>query len=204
MIDRDKFFAHVRGDPFGGRMTQGQVDGSNAILEAWDARPDLTDLRWLAYMLATAKWETAHTMQPIEEYGHGAGHTYGVPDVQTGQAYYGRGYVQLTWKANYAKMAALTGTDLVEHPELALDPKLAALIMFEGMKGGLFTGVGLPKYFNATVDDPYNARRIVNGLDRATEISMNHRAFLAGLFDVPAGNGTDACAAAPGWKPEGA
>jgi predicted chitinase len=82
---------------------------------------------------------------------------------------------------NYQKMAALTGTDLVNHPELALDPKIAALVMFDGMKGGLFTGVGLPRYFDATHDDPVNARRIINGTDHANDIAQIHSAFLAAL-----------------------
>jgi putative chitinase len=179
MIDRDRFFGRIRVNPFGGTLKQGQVDGCNAILEAWQSRPDFTDLRWLAYMLATAKHETAHTMKPIEEYGKGQGQPYGVP--VNGHAYYGRGYVQLTWAVNYARMAALTGVDLVGHPELALEPRLAALIMLEGMKGGLFTGVGLPRYFNGTADDPVNARRIINGTDRAEEIAAIHAGFLAGL-----------------------
>lgn len=85
-IDRDRFFGLARGNPFSGRMTQDQVDGCNAILDGWEARPDFTDRRWLAYMLATAKWETAHTMQPIEEYGKGRGHSYGAADPGTGQA----------------------------------------------------------------------------------------------------------------------
>lgn len=181
MIDRDKFFGRVRVNPFGNALHQGQVDGCNAILDAWEARHDMTDRRWLAYMLATAKWETAHTMQPIEEYGRGRGRAYGELDAATGQTYYGRGYVQLTWKPNYAKMAALTGVDLVNHPELALEPKIAALIMFEGMKGGLFTGVGLGRYFSATADDPVNARRIINGSDKAEEIAAIHAAFLQGV-----------------------
>jgi predicted chitinase len=181
MIDRRKFFDRARARPFGGTLTQGQVDGCNAILDGWEARPELTDPRWLAYMLATAKWETAHTMQPIEEWGKGRGRAYGKPDQVTGRTYYGRGYVQLTWMGNYARMAALTGVDLVTRPELALEPKLAALIMFEGMKGGLFTGVGLPKYFNDTVDDPVGARRIINGTDHAPEIAEIHRAFLAAV-----------------------
>lgn len=180
MIDRDRFFARIRANPFGGVMHQGQVDGLNAILDAWESREDMNDRRWLAYMLATAKWETAHTMKPIEEIGKGRRRPYGVPTVD-GRVFYGRGYVQLTWATNYAKMAALTGTDLVEHPELALDPKIAAIILFEGMKGGLFTGVGLPRYFSDAVDDPVNARRIINGTDRAEEIAAIHHAFLAGL-----------------------
>lgn len=181
MIDRDAFFAKARAHPFGGLLNQPQVNGCNFILDTWEQWGEGRDLRWLAYMLATTKWETAHTMQPIEEYGHGAGHSYGNPDPATGKTYYGRGYVQLTWKQNYAKMAALTGADLVNHPELALDFKIAALVMFEGMKGGLFTGVGLPRYFNATTDDPVNARRVINGTDHAGDIAEIHRAFLAAL-----------------------
>lgn len=179
MIDRDKFFAAVRSNPFSGKMTQQQVDGCNAILNEWEARKDFTDPRWLAYMLATAKWETAHTMHPVEEIGRGQGMQYGVP--VKGQVYYGRGYVQLTWATNYARMAALTGADLVNHPELALDPKIAAAIMFEGMRAGLFTGVGLPRYFNDHVDDPVNARRIINGTDHCEDIARIHAGFLAGL-----------------------
>lgn len=182
MIDRAKFFtdagvlALFRGD-----YSPRQAAGLNTILDEWQGRAGFTDLRWLAYMLATVFHETARTMQPIEEYGKGSGLAYGEPDPETGQTYYGRGYVQLTWKANYAKMATLTGADLVGHPELALDPKIAALVMFEGMRSGLFTGVGLPRYFNDTTDDPVNARRVINGTDKAEMIADYHRAFLAAL-----------------------
>jgi putative chitinase len=179
MIDRDRFFARVRETAFGGLMHQGQVDGCNAILDVWEARA-FVDRRWLAYMLATTKWETAHTMKPIEEIGKGRGRPYGVPAID-GRVFYGRGYVQLTWATNYAKMAALTGADLVGHPELALDPEIAAVILLEGMKGGMFTGVGLSRYFNGAVDDPVNARRIINGTDHADDIAAIHAGFLAGL-----------------------
>lgn len=179
MINRDKFFSLARMNPFDGAMKQSQVDGCTFILDAWEKWSEGKDRRWLAYMLATTKHETAHTMKPIEEYGKGAGRAYGV--AVNGHVYYGRGFVQLTWAVNYAKMAALTGVDLVNHPELALDPKIAALIMFEGMRGGMFTGVGLPRYFSATADDPVNARRIINGTDKAEEIADIHRAFLEAL-----------------------
>lgn len=196
MINRTAFFDAARARPFGGTLTQGQVDGINAILDAWEARPEFTDLRWLAYMLATAKHETANTMQPIGEYGGDAyffrmydpegergefARRNGNTEPGDGVRFHGRGYVQLTWRSNYAKMAALTGVDLVGHPELALEPKIAALIMFEGMKSGLFTGVGLGTYFNQIRDAPVSARKIINGLDRADEIAAIHRDFLAAL-----------------------
>ena len=180
MIDRDRFFSQIRETPFGGLMHQRQVDGCNAILDAWEAHTGFTDRRWLAYMLATAKWETAHTMKPIEEIGKGHGRPYGRPTAD-GRVFYGRGYVQLTWATNYAKMAALTGVDLVGQPDLALDPEIAAVILLEGMKGGMFTGVGLPRCFNDAVDDPVTARRIINGTDHAADIAAIHAGFLTGL-----------------------
>lgn len=35
------------------------------------------------------------------------------------------------------------------------------------MRDGKFTGVGLSRYINANKCDFYNARRIVNGMDKA-------------------------------------
>lgn len=181
-IRRKVFFDEVRAGLFGRTLTQGQVDGMNVILNEWEERM-LTDLRWLAYMLATVKWETAHTMQPIEEYGKGEGREYGIPDPETGFAYYGRGYVQLTWKENYAKMGKLLGVDLVHNPDLALNELVAMQIMFEGMmtdKSGVgdFTGVALERYFNDVTEDWVNARRIINGTDHAQEIAnIAHRFY---------------------------
>ena len=155
------------------------------LLAADAAIPRLT---CAAYMLATAEWETWHTFAPVEEAGRGVGKPYGAPvavplpdGTTTHNTYYGRGYVQLTWATNYAKMARLTGADLVGQPDLALDPEIAAVILLEGMKGGLFTGVGLPRYFSDAVDDPVGARRIINGTDHAADIAAIHAGFLAGL-----------------------
>lgn len=169
-IDRDKFFPRARATVFRGSMTQPQVDGVNSLLDTWEAGT-ATDLRWLAYALATAFHETAATMQPIAEYGHGAGRRYGVPDPRTGHIYYGRGYVQLTWYDNYAAMSPIVGVDLVADPEKALDPKIAAKIMFYGMEHGSFTGRGLPTYFHDQYADWINARRIINGTDCAAQIA---------------------------------
>lgn len=165
MID---FFAQVRAELFGGRLTQGQVDGLNAILTA---APEGIDRRWLAYALATTHHETARTMRPIREYGRGAGRRYGEPDPETGHIYYGRGYVQLTWRTNYEKMGELLGHDLVNNPDLAMRPDIAAQIMFKGMTLGTFTGKKFADYFNDDKTDWFRARRIINGMDRAELIA---------------------------------
>lgn len=177
------FFATLRRSVFGGHLTQGQVDGLQGLLSAWGdgyagAHPDP---RWLAYILATAAHETGYTMQPIAERGLGAGHPYGLPDQVTGRTYYGRGYVQLTWKTNYARLSRFVGTDLVMYPERALEADTAAEILFQGMIFGEFTGAALDHYFNQTTDDPVGARRIINGTDCAEAIAGIHRSFLHAL-----------------------
>lgn len=191
-IDREKFFDTVRHSLFGGTLSQKQVNGLNAILDEWERR-GLTNLRWLAYMLATAFHETAKTMQPIEEYGKGANYKYGkkvkrsgVPYNTPDKIYHGRGYVQLTWFENYEQMGRLLKIDLLNKPELALDKGIAAEIMFEGMlKGysnvGDFTGKCLEMYFNDTKEDWVGARRIINGTDKAELIAGYGKKFYEAL-----------------------
>lgn len=166
MFDRKIFFDSVRNSLFSGAMSQSQVDGQEALLGAWEAGPTSDDLRFFAYMLATTFHETAATMQPIEEYGKGEGHSYGEPDPVTGQTYYGRGYVQITWSENYQRVTTqlgLTGDDdLYWHAGRALDPVIASDVMFQGMTGGWFTAKKLGDYFSDDRDDPVNARAIIN------------------------------------------
>jgi putative chitinase len=184
--DRKRFFDAVRHTLFDGRLGQLQVAGMEAIL---DAAPADLHVKHLAYVLATAKHETAHTMQPIEEFGRGAGRPYGRADPVTGRTYYGRGFVQLTWKANYQKAKDKLGPDFVNRPELALDATLAARIIFRGMAEGWFTGRKLSDYFTPTRSDPVEARRIVNGTDKAATIAGYYRLFLDALLGAQVGPG---------------
>lgn len=168
MIDRAKLFDGIRHGPFPGKLEEDQVRGMNALLDAIEGER-ITDNRWTAYMQATAYHETAHTMLPIAEYGHGRGHPYG--QSKHGHVYYGRGYVQLTWDYNYEKMGKILGVDLLNKPDLAMEPDIAAKVMLEGMIRGVFTGKALHDYFNDQHTDWINARRIINGTDRAKLIA---------------------------------
>ena len=173
-----------------GRLNQSQVDGFNAILKAineWGG--DAKNPLYVAYMLATAWHETAHTMKPIEEYGKGKGKRYGSNvDINgnryTGlkHLYYGRGYVQLTWLTNYKNMGKVLGVDLVNKPELALDYNTASKIMIYGMLNGSFTGKRLSTYLKkGTLEEFKQARRIINGMDKATNIAYQAQAFLQAI-----------------------
>lgn len=162
MIDRKEFYSQLRATLVKGGLNQAQVDGFEAILDEWEKR-NLHDLRWLAYIMATAWHETAQRMQPIEEFGRGRGKAYA-------PTYYGRGFVQITWERNYARLSDVIDVDLVTHPEKALEMDNAIQILFEGMIDGLLTGKALSDYFDRE-SDWRGARAIVNGKDRAAEIA---------------------------------
>lgn len=189
-INRDIYFQHVRASLFGGHLDQRQVDGQNAILDGWEETFVHGDLRKLGFMLATTYHETSQEMWPIEEYGGGAGQPYGVPDPQTGQTYYGRGYVQITWRENYQRATDEIGLegpdDLVWHADRALDPDIAFMTMARGMSEGWFRSDDqgkqtLGRYFNDTTDDPYGAREIING-DKSTVPSWSNGVSIGNLI----------------------
>jgi hypothetical protein len=192
-----KYFDYVREHIFNGTLSIAQVKGQEYIIEACK-QSKITDRRWVAYMLATAFHETAATMLPIAEYGKGKHYDYGkklkmgkgpkkrVPYNDYDWLYYGRVYVQLTWYENYQKMGKLLKVDLLGNPNLAMQPDIAAKIMIEGMTRGKslvgdFTGKCLENYFNVTTTDWVNARRIINGLDKAELIAKYAKHFYKAL-----------------------
>ncbi|MBX5089084.1 hypothetical protein HJB60_07860 [Rhizobium lentis] len=199
-MDRILFFDAVRQELFRGELTQPQVVGMSAILDVWEKRFAQADRRWLAYILATAYHETAYTMQPVRETlaesdmraveileaAFAAGRLswvktpYWRPD-EDGRCWLGRGLVQLTHKRNYEAMSALTGIDLVADPDRAMEMDAAVTILIEGMLQGSFTGHRLADHLNATTEDWVNARRIVNGTDRAEKLAGYAIAFNAAL-----------------------
>src|SRR5208282_2316259 len=177
---------------FGGHMTTVQVSGINVILGAFHEYSAKEDARFLAYCLATAFHETARTMQPIAEYGHGRGHPYGRPGPD-GQCAYGRGFVQLTWHDNYVKAdneLSLRGR-LIKDYDLALEPNIAARVLIYGLIEGWFTRFKLVDYFNDNMTDWVHARRIVNGMDKAELIAGYARHFYEALetasYSAPTG-----------------
>jgi putative chitinase len=99
----------------------------------------------------------------------------GRPD---GERYKGRGFIQLTGRANYQRYGERLDVDLVNRPELANDPTVAARILVEfirdkrrAAKYAIFGG------------DLAQARKLVNGgshgLDRFTEAFQAGERLLA-------------------------
>lgn len=174
-MNRKAFYAKIR-EGFG-PLTQKQVNGFEEILAATENLP----VSHRAYILATAWHETAHTMQPIRERGgpeylkkydtgrlaRALGNT---PEADgDGITFAGRGYVQITGRANYKKASKLVNLDLVNNPDLALHPSVAVKILVQGCETGMFTGRKLSDYLPG---DYRGARRVVNGQDKADLIAV--------------------------------
>lgn len=201
-LDRAAFFTAARASPFPGTLSAKQVSGIEAILDA--CPPDLGTME-LAYCLATAFHETARTMLPVKEYGTDAyfrrmydpqgdrpdvARTLGNTAPGDGVKFCGRGYVQLTGRTNYRRATGELqnagyldrSLDLTVTPDMAMTPDIAAAIMFLGMTEGWFTGKKLSHYFGSNVPaDPTNARRIINGTDKAAMIAGYYAAFWKAL-----------------------
>jgi hypothetical protein len=253
------------------RYNLGALPAMSTLVDMIGRDPDITDVRWGAYMLATVMWETTSpvtvevqvknkrgqpiirngqpvtvtqkkwlmTMAPVDEVGHGKGRRYHEPvkvaaladgsarvteqdgdqfsvsaagvvrplsrgatmgstdgtaatktynDDSGGEnAYFGRGYVQLTWWSNYAAAgdAIGRGLDLLLDPELVKEPKIAYAVMAHGMR----TGFGFANrhkfsdFFTGRNKDYKHARRMVNGMDHAEEIAKLAEAFEEVLLD---------------------
>lgn len=207
IIDRKYFFQKFRSQFY--PIKEGEaylVDRYERVLDYWDGQPQLTDLRWLAYILATTYHETGRRIQAVREcfgktdqesincvtrlYRRGRiKRNYAKIDPKTGKSYFGRGHVQLTWDYNYKRMGKELGMEnkVYTNPDLALHPDTSVAIMSEGMIKGLFTGKKLSQYFNSSSTNWGGARRIVNGLDKYKQIGGYARKFHATLKTMPAG-----------------
>lgn len=190
---------------------QKQQEGIDFICRVYDERyAQRTSLPQLAYCLGTAYHETAGTMLPIKEYGNSAyftrmydprgsrphvAKTLGNVQPGDGAKFCGRGYVQLTGRANYRKATQKLrargyigeDVDFEANPDLVMNPTYAAIIMFEGMEEGWFTGKKLDAMIDDEVDgdehgDFVRARRIINGTDRDALIAGYADAFTNGLL----------------------
>src|SRR5262245_17626152 len=198
VFNRKKFFDGYR-NRFG-TLTQDIVEALEFLLGQIekDARFGDTevDRRQIAYCLATFKWETAHTLKPIDEFGSAAyfnkrygpqtkvGKVLGNTKDGDGALFHGRGYVQLTGRRNYSKAKTLTGVDLLANPDAAKEPAVAYEIAVQGMKDGWFTGKKLDQFIKDGSADFENARTIINGHDKAQTIADIARRFSEVLLEA--------------------
>lgn len=180
-MNRSAFYNAVRSKV---GLTVQNVQGFEKVLDYAETRASRTND--LAYILATAFWETNQTMHPVVE-------AYWMSEAwrKKNLRYYpwhGRGLIQTTWEHNYQRMGLEIGVDLTMRPDLLLEWRFALPALFVGMEKGLYTGKKLEDYIDdideADAEDLREfkaARRIVNGTDKATTIGELALTFEKGL-----------------------
>lgn len=124
-----------------------------------------------AYVFATTFHETNATFLPIKE-AYWLSEAWRLKNLRY-SPYYGRGYVQITWRENYSKFSKIIGEDFVNKPDLVMIPKYAFQIMVHGFIYGSFTTKKITDYITNKKTDYKGARRCINGTDKA-ELIKNY------------------------------
>lgn len=171
-MNREKFYDEIRNKV---NLTTQNVVGFEKVLDYMEQRE--VGLEDGAYALATAFWETAQTMHPVVE-AYWLSETWRKNHLRY-YPWHGRGLIQTTWEENYIKMGKELGVDFTKNPDLLLEWEWALPALFVGMEKGLYTGKALDDYLDELIesDDEQlreyaNARRIVNGTDKAATIAQ--------------------------------
>jgi putative chitinase len=181
MRDEAAFYNSLRGGLLGPTIDVNELQGCKAILDAMQGCP----LSHIAYAFATAYHETNATLQPVRE-AYWLSERYRKLNFAY-YPYYGRGYVQLTWRANYVKADNKLGLKgaLIRDLDLALRPDIAAKVMRIGMIEGWFAGDKQGRHTLkrhlpdavGTLAQFVSARRIINGVDDNLLIARHSMQF---------------------------
>lgn len=153
----------------------------------------VSDLGQIAYILATVQRESEFGLSMVEKNPPA--------NLSGGIRFRGRGYVGISHDFNYKYWGSRLGINLYRNVALATDPKYAVQILVLGMRDGTYTGITseaelipgggrkLSDFINGSKTNFVQARRIVNGLDRAEEVAGYARKFLTILQDCGLSSG---------------
>ena len=178
MIDKKIFFTEykVTLDP-NKSLDAKEISAIDDFIDFVDAEYGKLSLQQWAYVFATTFHETAFTFLPIRE-AFWLSENWRKTNLRY-FPYYGRGFVQITWKENYLKYSKILNEDLVKFPDLAMIPKYAFKILVHGFINGTFTGKKISDYINSKATDYKGARKCINGTDKDEQIASYASTFEA-------------------------
>jgi hypothetical protein len=184
-MNRKKFYDTLRAR--GLNLTTQNVEGMEKLLDYAAGR--VISIQWLAYIIATAWWESAQTMHPVKE-AYWKSEAWRKANLRY-YPWYGRGLVQTTWEDNYRRIAIAMGLPqdtFIKNPDFLLMFEYALPALFVGMLEGIYTGKDVRDYIDDKDEsdaEDYaeyrNARRVVNAMDKADAIAKLAITFEKGL-----------------------
>lgn len=174
-IDPRRFFESYQ-KAFGKIRSANQVTAMTNVLDRVYSDQNVQNIRSRAYMLATIKYETGNTWEPVAPRFRFTGSF-------TQIRFRPRGYVPVVGQEIYGELSAAyrirvgpwgDHVDFVKDPNLLLEPCYAYWAMSYGMREGIFTGRKLSDFFfDADDNEEYpsftirllyqNARSIIEG-----------------------------------------
>lgn len=153
---------------FDKQITPSQIQSISKITNYWILHYPKSDLKCLAYILATADYETNRTFRPIVDKSKGKAERYGTMEKLNGnkyskpiQLYYRRGILPMIWYENYQNISKKSGIDVLNFPEKLMDISISIQILVDGMMKGWFTGQKLEDYLSADKSNWTKARKVV-------------------------------------------
>lgn len=140
----------------------------------------------LAYGRKTGRAANQQAIANLVYGGEWGRENLGNTEPNDGWTYRGGGLVQVTGRRNFERVGLATGNDLIAEPDMINDPAISAAALVFGSRDGWFTGKKLSDYISGSKADYRNARRVINGMDRADDIAAYARAYEAVLGMSPA------------------
>ena len=170
------------------------IDAVGAVLTPVLASYRIHTTLRVAHFVAQICHESAG-FRTTEEFASGAAYEgradLGNVRAGDGRRFKGRGLIQLTGRANYARLGERLGIDLIADPELAAEPKLSLRIACEYWTG---RRINRP----ADADDLVGVTRLING---GTNGLADRRASLRRAKDALARSAAGGLPASPAGRP---
>ena len=176
MVNRKVFFDLYRSnlDP-NNKIDQKELSAIDLFLTMFEKDFCMFSVNQWAYIFATTFHETASTFLPIKE-AYWLSEDWRKKNLRY-YPYYGRGFVQITWKENYSAYSKKLNVDFVKNPDLIMNQSYSWFVLVDGFKYGVFTGKKMIDYINDKKTDYIGARKIINGTDKASLIAGYAKTF---------------------------
>jgi hypothetical protein len=178
-MNKQKFLSFYEGTQFYDNAKKAYESIEKAFMDipcsTCGSTPSTVSSLVMAGALATIRVEVGRNFKPIMEYASGEAYEgrkdLGNVEKGDGVKYKGRGYIQLTGRANYSLFGQKLGLDLISNPDLALDVEVGAKILAHYFIDRGVVNACLAK-------DWLRVRKLINGVNRSTGLPNGYNDFM--------------------------